>query len=574
MKREIGLLILIILVIIVYFVMSHLKKRHYETIDRINDEKTKLFNDSIASDFYASKDMTLSGQSKETYESLVNRWNEIETVIFPTVEKHLFEAEQATDRFLFSKASSEEQNAETLISETNTTISSLSVSLEELMKNEEKNRKESLKVEQDYQQLRNDLLTNSFTYGKALEAMENQLTSMEKDFILFKSHTNAHDHIEANAVLDTLKEKIDILTDISQKVPAFFAQIDEVILSQLDEIEEGLKMMLEKGYQFQNENILEELAILEQDTVEIEEEVSQLSLEQAKEHIHVVSEKIEGMYDAMETEIRAKEFIRELAPDLRKAFTYLNEKNRQFRIETDRLNQRYVIDEKIVDSAPAFQMKIEDMKKEFEELSSLTSRNDVVFSKVQMAYEDMMNDMNELNDTQEEMQLSLTLLSEDEKKAKDQLDELQNEIYGIRRFMEMQRLPGLPEYYLDLYFETGNRLKETEMELSRNRLDLKKTNELLKLATEDVDQVIDESEKIIDRTRLTEYLVQYLNRFRKEHPEVSEVIDESLDVYTKEYDFEEALLILSEKAEEIEPGAFSKIQERYDTEKEQIKNEN
>ena len=89
-----------------------------------------------------------------------------------------------------------------------------------------------------------------------------------------------------------------------------------------------------------------------------------------------------------------------------------------------------------------------------------------------------------------------------------------------------------------------------------------------------MDQVIDESEKIIDRTRLTEYLVQYLNRFRKEHPEVSEVIDESLDVYTKEYDFEEALLILSEKAEEIEPGAFSKIQERYDTEKEQIKNEN
>src|SRR5699024_2880519 len=145
---------------------------------------------------------------KTSYEQLAADWQKMETVTFPSLENLLFAAEQAADRFLFPKASTNEKEAEQLLQETKGKVEALSTSLKELLENEEKNREEGTRVEQDYQQLRNELLTNSFTYGTALEAMENRLTDMETDFSRFKEATASHDHMQANEVLKVLKQKI------------------------------------------------------------------------------------------------------------------------------------------------------------------------------------------------------------------------------------------------------------------------------------------------------------------------------------------------------------------------------
>src|SRR5699024_7369882 len=126
MSIEILLVILIIVLIAGYFIGNHLKKKHYETIDKIDKEKNTLFSRSIAQKFYEADKISLAGQSRTTYENLSSEWHEIETVKFPELENCLFEAEHATDRFLFSKATIQEEKAHQLIQETSSKMSSLS----------------------------------------------------------------------------------------------------------------------------------------------------------------------------------------------------------------------------------------------------------------------------------------------------------------------------------------------------------------------------------------------------------------------------------------------------------------
>lgn len=543
-----------------------LKKKHYVIIDEIDGRKSALFSHPLSQEFYEAGKIKLAGQSKETYETLAREWHAIETGVFPQAENHLFEAERATDRYLFSKATVNEKKARDIIEETMKKITVLSESLKQLMENEEKNRQESTKAEEDYQQLRNDLLTHSFTYGSALDAMEKQLTDMEQNFTDFKKATQRHDYVEAHTVLKILTEKIDRLKEHARLVPQLFEHIEEEIYPQIEEIENSCSAMENKGYLFPQEtgsSMKEKIQAVKDETVSVEERIQRLQLEEATMQLREVSNKIDSLYDQLEEEIHAKTFVQQSAPDLRTAFTYLFEKNRRLRIEADRLNQSYVLTEEELTNGEVYHARLEGMKKEFDILSETASSDKAIYSEIQKKYEELMDNLESVFTEQETLQTHIHSFQAEELQAKEKMVVCQNRLYGIRRFMETQRLPGLPEEFLDLYFHTQTRLSELEEAMGKNRIDRSLVNKMVELTQEDIEQVEEAAKRILKNAALTEYLFQYLNRYKKEHPSIGESYEESRRSFEKEYDYEQAFRILADKLEEIEPGAVENIEQKY-----------
>lgn len=566
MKMEWLLIGLILLVVAGWLVGAHLKKKHYANIDSLDKEKTKLFEHSISQDFFKAGQIRLAGQSLETYHDLEKRFHKIETTSFPSIENLLFEAERATDRFLFPKASASEKEANDLIVQSSVEIKKLSSQLSELLENEEKNREESAMVEQDYQEIRNELLTNSFTYGPALEAMEASLTDMEKDFAQFKASTIEHDHMEANKVLESLKQKIEDLADSADRIPGLFNWISSELMPQIEELKQAMQQMEENGYAFPEKTSFSKLLELEKGITVIETDIKELKVEEAEKKMAVLSSEIENMYDGIEEELHAKAFMEDAVLDIKEAVLYLKERNRKLRIEADRLNQRYVLEEEEVKKPFEIQKQLDELENFFLSLSKEEDEK-IVFTHLKIETEKIMEQMDDINTQQENRMDYILSLRKEETEYREEIEHEQHRLYSIRRFMEMQRLPGLPDDYLDLYFRTGERLEETKTELQKSRIDITRVKELLKLSKEDVDQTQTESEKIIDQAILTEYLVQYLNRYRKSNEDVRNTIEKSMHLFTKEYDYKHSLDILADKLDELEPGVYQQILEKYETEK-------
>ena len=202
-------------------------------------------------------------------------------------------------------------------------------------------------------------------------------------------------------------------------------------------------------------------------------------------------------------------------------------------------------------------------------VSDEASTDHVVYSNVQHNYEEIMSELETLFSDQEDLQMQLQILKTEEEEAQKNVLVCHNELSGIRRHLEMQRLPGLPDSFLDLYFETDDRLNKLETEMNKNRIDIRKIQKMLLLSKEDVSQVKEEAKKMLTEVALIEHMVQHLNRYRKDEPSISSVIDESKELFDKKYDYTESLNLLSKKLDEIEPGASETIRESYASETEQ-----
>ena len=68
---------------------------------------------------------------------------------------------------------------------------------------------------------------------------------------------------------------------------------------------------------------------------------------------------------------------------------------------------------------------------------------------------------------------------------------------------------------------------------------------------------------LVDAAALTEQMMQYANRYRHSHPEIKASIDKSLQLFTRDYRYQEALDEIGASLERVEPGAFKRIENFY-----------
>jgi septation ring formation regulator len=100
---------------------------------------------------------------------------------------------------------------------------------------------------------------------------------------------------------------------------------------------------------------------------------------------------------------------------------------------------------------------------------------------------------------------------------------------------------------------------------------MKDIKSLCDLCDDDIELLIEKTEELVDSALLTEYMLQYANRYRHTHPEIASAITESLTLFNAEFDYHEALEHIATALEEVEPGSFKKVEKNYLEDKENKK---
>ncbi len=75
------------------------------------------------------------------------------------------------------------------------------------------------------------------------------------------------------------------------------------------------------------------------------------------------------------------------------------------------------------------------------------------------------------------------------------------------------------------------------------------------------------TQEIIRQVELTELVSQKLYRYKDSHKGVLETIRYSESLFTEDYDYGRALSLVREKLENVAPGTYKEIEEKYDQEK-------
>lgn len=561
------LVAIILLVLIGYGAIMYLTRQQANRIKEIDEKKQKAMAIPVADNLFTLKNMNLTGQTKRTYESWQATWQTITRFQYPEIEAALVSAEQYIQRMNFIKAKQAISQADQLIDETKNSVEKVNKALEKLLESAQENRKELEEIQERYNKIRKQLLAHSFTFGPAIETLEKNLNYMELDFTKFNSLTNEGDHMEAKEILSRIEQDLLVMEEVVEKIPELNEKIKTEYEEQVNDLKDGYQRLLDEKYVFEGVNVSAEIAAVEKEIQEAKDSIGLADINEAGKKMDKIERDIEAVYAIMEKEMEAKDFVGRHTANLQKKMDHVLQSNRYVLLEIDRVSQNYFLNKNELGRAQEFE---EQLLKENEALryyDKMMKEHEISYSVVRDYYEKISQRLSEIDKEQSELVSNLSDLRNREKEIKDSIDLYELDMRNMKRTIEKYHLPGLPKVYLDLFFSVTDRIEDLASKLNRVKIDMDEIDAISKMCEEDIEMLDNQTQAIVDNAMLTEYMIQYANRFRHSHVEIENAINKALVLFHREYDYEGALEAIKIPLSRVEAGAARKVEESYQEEK-------
>lgn len=551
-----------VVILVGYGVVYYLNRKQANRIKEIDERKHKMMAIPVADNLYTLKNLNLTGQTKRTYESWQATWQTITRFQYPEIEAALVSAEQSIQQFNFIKAKQAIENAENLISETETSVGKVNKALEKLLESAQENRKELEENQERYNKIRKQLLAHSFTFGPAVETLEKNLNYMELDFTKFNSLTNEGDHMEAKEVLERISQDLTLMESVIETIPELNRQIKEEYEEQISDLREGYQRLISEHYVFDNVDVLEEISEIEAILVEAKSSIGLADVEEAQKKMSKAERIIENTYAVMENEMEAKDFVDRHQTNLSRKMDHVLQSNRYVLLEIDRVSQNFFLNHNELTRAQEFEDQLMAENEALRYHDKLLAEHEISYSATKARYEKMTQKLTEIDKEQSELVAKLSNLKNREKEAEDAVDLFEMDMRNMKRTLEKQHLPGLAHEYLDLFFAVSKRVEEISAKLNRVKIDIEEIEKLVAMCEEDIQLLDKRTEEILDNANMTEYLIQYANRHRDNQAIVA-AAREALDLFQTAYDYESAASIMKNALNKVDPGASKRVEESY-----------
>lgn len=563
---QITIITILVLLVVTFGITYLVRTKYYQKIDQLDQEKNEVLKKAPYDELNEVSNLHISGQSFELRKKLEQQWHTIESVKYPQLENNLFDAEQATDRYRLMEAKKNHAEAEEALAEINNEMEALQADLVGLIEREQANLVKIDAIKKRYHEIRKSLLAYSFSFGPASETFENNLREMETDFSKFSNITISGDHEEANIVVERLNNDIEEMEQQMKVVPPLLDIIEEEYVEQFEDLENGYHQMSDAGYLFPDDTVLVDLEKLKTDKKHILGRIRALELDEAEKETEALAAEINDMYDRMEIEYQAKPAAFELLEDNKRALYFLQEENRRLVSAEQRLSQSYIL---IHDEAAKIEKLAEQVKEAREEYAFLEDRMKHKALPYSVAYErleELFDQLDNLNREYNKISNHLEGYRVQELEFKDELYKMEQQMYRMKRRLETERLPGLPDDYLELFFSTTERIERFDSELSRPKINLVDIQKNYEICEEDVRQLENMTDEMVRQVELTERTSQRLYRYKDTHKGILETIRYSESLFSEDYDYETSLRLVKEKLENIAPGEFAEVFRAYEAE--------
>ena len=560
----IGIVIgLVILAAALYLIGYLMKKKNQDRLKELDKRKEALFDLPVVEEVDEVKKMHLVGQSQNTFREWNQKWTDVSTKSFAELESQIFEVESQNETFRFMKGKSAIESAERTMTEMEEEVEGIRTGLKELRETEERN---SLAVQQAldvFEELKKDLKEKKDSFGPALPEIQKQVKNVEIEFTQFVTLNTSGDPIEAREVLDDAEKHTYEVQATMQKVPTIYEDLEKTFPSQIDELEKTYKKMMADNFVLPEDDFEARLEKVKKHVERSLEDLEKIELSTVETANKETAELIDDLYDVLEKEFEAKKYVMTNRKTIGEYIAHASRNNHQLMVELDHTSQSYALNNNELGRARGFQTEIEELERRNRNMDPQIDKHELPYSEVQVFYKDAFKVLDDIETKQVEIDDDLHDLRKGEKEASAKIEKYEFRLRNLKRYVEQQRLPGLPGDYLEFFFVATDRVEELSKSFNKIRINMQDINKLVSLCDEDMEMLDQKTYDLVDAAALTEQMMQYANRYRHTHPEIKNAIENSLELFNKEYRYQDALDEIGTALERVEPGAFKRIEDFY-----------
>lgn len=553
----IGIVLIIVVLLIIGLI---LRKRVYDQVDQMEEWKMDIMNRNVTAQLSKVKNLKLSGQTQEKFESWKDSWDVIITVDLPDIEEYLLDAEEAADRFRFPTAKRDIQHVRNTLNTIEDNIKKMFEELDHLLDSEKyaKNKMEELVPR--ISDLKKYLLQNRTQYGTAEIVFETELSKISKELEAIEDEIEDGNYIEAQEQMEVIEKQANELEEKIETFPIVYKQCRQTVPKLLDDLAIAMNEMQENGFKVEIFGFDKEIRQYKQLLKDGMRELDAGEFHAISESLTQMEERIEEMFQLMEYETKAKSIVESLLPSTFRKLEELDESIGKTKEEIELLQKTYYMEKTDLELFLSLEKWLDKLKNQYEQSREAFEDQSITYVELKDKLDTLVEESNKLEESHQGFDQQVKELRKDELEAKDNIVTLKRQLTESKKKLEKSNIPGVPSFILNALDEATEKCETVLSQLKKQPLDMGKIRHSMEEATKSVTIFTNETNLILDQAKLVELVIQYGNRYRRTHPELSKELLEAEQLF-REYKYETALEHAVKSVEKVEPNVMRKVEE-------------
>lgn len=557
----------IIAIVLIFVVLSFIRrkrvKRFKNELEVLDREKNEIESAPVISELAKLETIVKNDKIEEKYKSWFETFENIKNNTIPKINDMIIDLDIYIDKRQYKDYVIHVAKTELAIYKAKTATDSLLEEIREINLSEEKYRKIITKLKTRYRELQSIFVEKKSDYEDIANVIELQFENIEKRFQDFEEYMEVSDYQEVFHIVKGIDIMIDHMGIVIEEVPDLVLLANRLIPKKIEQITEIYDDMKSKKYPLKHLKIEYNIEESLKNVNQIIDRIKVLNLESCMFELKTMLEYLDSLFNEFEYEKKSKKDFDEIKEILDKRIDKLSSVVGDIYIQLDDIKNMYDLTDNDVKIIDEVNTKVEELKKEYDEIIKNIVKRKVPYSEASISIQNTLSNLNGIEDELDTALKNLGNMYEDEVRAREQLDEIQELLKQSKAKIRSYKLPIISNNYFVELQEANDAILEIIRELERKPIAIKVLNTRVDTARDLVLKLFNTTSDMIKTAKLAEYSIVYGNRYRSQDINIDSGLNQAQILFYKG-NYKKSLDVTVSTIERIDKDIREKVIELYE----------
>ncbi|NLA33273.1 MAG: hypothetical protein GX861_00130 [Tenericutes bacterium] len=550
------------IIVILFLINKYRKTKKSKIIEKLDRDKNIIISTPVLSELSKIEALIKSEKLEEKYQSWQRKFeiiknDRITKINDMIIELDLFSNKKDNKTYQLKLAQTEIE-----VYRANVSASKLLEEIKEITLSEEKYRDIITKLKVKYRELTNIFSLHKKEYDEITPVIELQFENIEKRFADFEHVMENNEYNDVIHVVKALDSMIDHMGIIIKEVPDLILLIKKIIPKKIEQIKDIYEIMLKQEYPLDYLNIEYNLSETNKNINNILDRIKVLNLEECLFELKTIVEYLEGMFNDFEKEKLSRRVFEDAAKNFENKLNKINRIVNDIYNQIEDIKNMYDLTNKDIEVIDDVNSNLMSINTDFKDLMIQVKNKSFPYSRITRDIDVLSVRLKELEISLDSSLKSLGSMYDDEIRAREQLDEIEELLKQCKLRIRSYKLPIITDNYFVELAEANESIIEIVKELEKKPIVIKTLNIRVDTARDLVLKLYNTTNEMIKTAQLAEMAVMYGNRFRSTYKDINQGLL-SAEKYFFKGNYKQALTISINTIDLIEPGIHKKLLNIY-----------
>ena len=527
-------IIAVISITILLVVLKNKKVGKYKkSIAFLDKEKNLLESAPVIAELSKIETIIKNDKLEEKYKGWQDSFEKIKTEDISSMNDYIFELDTILERKEYKKFDEQYSNAELHLYKIRTKINNLLEEIQEINQSEEKYRDIIIKLKAKYRELNSKFEMNKSSYEGIESIIELQFENIERRFQDFEEFMEKNEYSEVIHIVKAIDTMIEHMSTVIEETPDLVLLSTKVIPKRIEQITDTYEEMKNEKYPLDYLNIDYNIEESLKNVNKIFDRIKVLNLDDCMFELRTMLEYLDSIFNEFDKEkIARKEYEDEkgiFEDKLEKIAGVVKDVYSQI----DDIKNMYDLTDKDVKNIDDVNLRLVALKKDYKKSIKKLSSSKTPYSKISKELEEYTSLLKTIEEDLDVSLKSLGNMYDDEMRAHEQLDEIQELLKESKANIRRYKLPLVNKTYFVQLTEANEAILEIIKELENKPIAIKTLNTRVDTARDLVLKLYNTTNDMIKMASTTENLIVYGNKYRSTNTRVDEGLKLSEQLFYK-----------------------------------------